>query len=379
MEVGKHSEGKERQENSAAEGSIEEIETGSGTETDESADPSSMTKEEYLQKRIAPIAPREVGSVNDLLTALGGCSFQGRALSRSLDVLENMARNDECMVVMTLAGAMVPGGMEETITELIEEGIINVLVTTGANISHSMVNHADELNQGHYVGAVAADDVDLFRHSINRIYDTFLPEEGYHKGEVLLEAVLKRYVEQNSLKPEDGWRIQPSELFALVGSALSDLGKRGILSAAARHNVPIFCGATSDSEFAMNLVKYNQRNGWNILLDELSDVHTFADSLLEYPASGTFIIGGGVPRNWAQQAWPLLEMTDRTDRHGYDMTVRIYTDSPAWGGLSGCTVSESVSWGKYTEKAVAAEVKCDATIALPLLTVGLFERLGINR
>lgn len=337
-----------------------------------------LTKEEYLQKKITPISPREVGSVAGLLSALGGCSFQGRALSRCLDVLENMASDPECMVVMTLSGAMVPGGMEETITQLIEEGIIDVLVTTGANISHSMVNHADDQNQGHYVGAIAVDDADLFKHSINRIYDTFLPEEGYHKGEMLLEAILKRYFEENDIDPTGNWRVRPSDLFAITGAALNDLGKRGILSAAARHNVPIFCGATSDSEYALNLVKYNERNGWNIVLDELADVQRFAYSLLEKERGGTFIIGGGVPRNWTQQAWPLLEMTDKTERHGFDMTVRVYTDSPAWGGLSGCTVSESVSWGKYTEKAVAAEVKCDATIALPLLTVGLFERLGIN-
>lgn len=337
-----------------------------------------LTKDDYLQTRINPVSPRDAGSVNDLLTALGGCSFQGRSLSRCLDVLENMARDESCMIVMTLAGAMVPGGMEETVTQLIEEGIISALVTTGANISHSMVNHADELNQGHYVGAIAVDDVDLFKHSINRIYDTFLPEEGYHKGEMLLEAILKQHFEQNGINPKEEWRVQPSQLFRLTGQALAALNKRGILSAAARHNVPIYCGATTDSEYALNLVKYNQRNSWKIVLDELADVQTFADTLLEKDRSGTFIIGGGVPRNWAQQAWPLLEMTDRTERHGYDMTVRVYTDSPAWGGLSGCTVSESVSWGKYTENAVAAEVKCDATIALPLLTVGLFERLGIN-
>lgn len=334
-----------------------------------------LGKEDYLQTKIAPLSPRDVTSVNGLLTALGGCSFQGRALSRCLDVLENMARDPECMVIMTLAGAMVPGGMEETVTQLIEEGIIDALVTTGANISHSMVNHADEENQGHYVGATAVDDADLFRHSINRIYDTFLPEEGYHKGEMLLEAILKRHFEENGIDPQQEWRIRPSELFRITGAALATLGKRGILAAAAQHNVPIFCGATTDSEFALNLVKYNSRNNWRIVLDELSDVLSFADSLLEKERGGTLIVGGGVPRNWAQQAWPLLEMTERTERHGYDMTVRIYTDSPAWGGLSGCTVSESVSWGKYTEKAVAAEVKCDATIALPLLTVGLFERL----
>ncbi len=337
-----------------------------------------LSKQDYLQKKITPISPREVGSVNDLLTKLGGCSFQGRALSRCLDVLENMVRDDGCMVVMTLAGAMVPGGMEEVVTQLIEHKAIDALVSTGANISHSMVNHADGENQGHYVGAISVDDVELFEHSINRIYDTFLPEEGYHQGEMLLEQILRHYFKAEGIDPTQEWAIRPQELFHLTGAALGSMNKRGILAAAAQHGVPIYCGATSDSEFALNLVKFNRRNGWKIVLDELADVQHFANRLLEYERSGTLIVGGGVPRNWAQQAWPLLEMTGATERHGYDCTVRIYTDSAAWGGLSGCTISESVSWGKYTEKAVAAEVKCDATIALPLLTVGLFERLGIK-
>ncbi len=334
------------------------------------------TSDDYLRTKIDPISPRDVSGVEDLLRRLGGCSFQGRALSRCLDVLENMVRDEECLVVMTLAGAMVPGGMEEVVTQLIEEGAIDVLVTTGANISHSMVNHADEENQGHYVGAVAVDDADLFRHHINRIYDTFLPEDGYHKGEMLLEEILRSYFEQQHIDPSSGWTVRPRELFGLVGSALSAAGRRGILAAAAAHDVPIYCGATTDSEFALNLVKYNLRNDWRLGLDELGDVDDFARSLLDRPRGGTFIIGGGVPRNWAQQAWPLLEMTGATERHGYDRTVRIYTDSAAWGGMSGCTISESVSWGKYAADAVAAEVKCDATIALPLLAVGLFERLG---
>ncbi|MEP7218513.1 MAG: deoxyhypusine synthase family protein, partial [Bacteroidota bacterium] len=293
-------------------------------------------------------------------------------------VLENMVRDKDCMVVMTLAGAMVPGGMEETITQLIEHGIIHALVSTGANISHSMVNHADAQNQGHYVGAVSVDDAELYEHHINRIYDTFLPEEGYHEGEMLLEAILKRYFADHEIDPMQPWLIRPQELFRLVGSALAAMGKLGVLAAAARHDVPIFCGATTDSEFALNLVKYNLRNNWRIVLDELADVNVFAHSLLAKERGGTIIVGGGVPRNWAQQAWPLLDMTGATERHGYDRTVRIFTDSPAWGGLSGCTISESVSWGKYTEDAITAEVQCDATIALPLLTTGLFERLGIN-
>src|SRR5438270_11368473 len=108
-----------------------------------------LAKEEYLGKKIHPVSAIDVRSIEDLLRRLGGASFQGRALSRCLDVLENMVRDQDCKLVMTMAGAMVPGGMEEIVTQFIEHGISDVLVTTGANISHSMVNHADAENQAH--------------------------------------------------------------------------------------------------------------------------------------------------------------------------------------------------------------------------------------
>ena len=193
-----------------------------------------VRKKDYLQRRIEPISPKATGSIDDFLRRLGGCSFQGRALSRCLDVLEAMTTDDGCLLVMTLSGALVPGGMEQTIVELIEEGVIDLLVTTGANVSHSMVNHADEENQGHFVGAPSADDADLFRHAINRIYDTFLPEEGYHKGEMLLEALLREHFDESGIDPTTPWRVTPSELFGIVGSGLEKLGRHGLLASAHR-------------------------------------------------------------------------------------------------------------------------------------------------
>ena len=103
----------------------------------------------------------------------------------------------------------------------------------------------------------------------------------------------------------------------------------------------------------------------------------FADIIRNSKEFGTIIIGGGVPRNWAQQIFPLLDQIDNIETMGYNYSVRIHTATEYDGGLSGCTVSESKSWGKYSLDAKYVSVWCDATIALPILVTGLMQRLNL--
>ena len=150
---------------------------------------------------------------------------------------------------------------------------------------------------------------------------------------------------------------------------------RSILSTAAKHEVPIFVPAFSDSEFALDLIKYVVGEGYDFQLDILGDVRKFAGIIKQAKECGTIIIGGGVPRNWAQQVFPLLDQLEKIETMGYKYSVRIHTALEYDGGLSGCTVSESKSWGKYSMDAKYVSVWCDATIAFPLLVTGLLQRL----
>lgn len=108
-------------------------------------------------------------------------------------------------------------------------------------------------------------------------------------------------------------------------------------------------------------------------LDEIGDLFTFGELIKSQECRAAIIVGGGVPRNWAQQIFPLLDMTEDKHFPGYDYGVRICTENPVYGGLSGCTMSESKPWGKYAVHASYAEVSCDATIASPLLPTALFQ------
>ncbi|MCB9830924.1 MAG: deoxyhypusine synthase family protein [Planctomycetes bacterium] len=331
----------------------------------------------YTERPIIPIDPDRSRSALQILEALGDCSFQGRNLNLALQVLETMYQDEGAGVVLTLAGAMVPAGMGEVVCRLMEKGIIQAIVSTGANISHDLVNAAKG-GHGHYLGDPGADDDELYEHRINRIYDTNLPEENYLAAEKVLEAIWRPIQEaHDAAEPGRPLILPPSEVFRRTGAALSEQGRRSIMAVAHETGTPIYCGATSDSEFCLNFARFRYRGWCNMILDEIDDLFRMGDWIRAYERRGALIVGGGVPRNWAQQIFPLLDMIDDQHFPGYDYGVRISTDNVVFGGLSGCTISESKSWGKYGSHARFAEVACDATIALPVLTAALFDRLGL--
>ncbi|UYP45775.1 putative deoxyhypusine synthase [Candidatus Lokiarchaeum ossiferum] len=333
-----------------------------------------MTKH-LLRSKVEPFDPKKVKTVQDAFEALSHTSFQGRNLGKALDVMFQMVQEESCLKVLTLSGAMVPAGMEEIVCQLIEHHIIDAVVTTGANIIHSIVNSFDPTpeHQAHYIGAEGVDDAELYKHRINRIYDIFLPEEGYGYAEDgLLQIISEKF------SPSIKHVLTPSELFEFLGEKLPG---RGLLQVAYQNKTPIFCGATSDSELGLNLMKYRKRNDINITLDELKDIEYFANLIRKHEHYGTIIIGGGVPRNWAQQVFPYLDQMDQgtggKQYNGYHYSIRFHTATQYDGGLSGCTISESISWGKYAKNATHQSVWVDATIGFPLIVTALFQKLGL--
>jgi deoxyhypusine synthase len=324
-------------------------------------------KNKYLSKKILPFDPKKVNDINGLLTALKYCGFQGRNLGKALDILEKMVVDDECLTVLTLSGAMVPAGMGEVICLLMEYNLIDVLVTTGANIIHDLVDGC--INVGHYIGNSEVDDAELFKYRINRIYDVFIPEEHYLATEKELLLRIKE------IFPDKTVFITPSELFKKLGGILD---YRCILSVAAKKKIPIFVPAFSDSEFALDLYVYSKQEGFDFQFDILKEIEIFGDYIKNARKTGTMIIGGGVPRNWTQQIFPLLDQIEKLNKMGFDYSIRIHTATEYDGGLSGSTFSEAITWGKYSLDSKHVSVWCDATIALPILVCGLLQRLKIS-
>ncbi|MFX1313363.1 MAG: deoxyhypusine synthase family protein [Promethearchaeota archaeon] len=323
-------------------------------------------KEHYLIKKVKPFNAKKVKNLNELLIDLKYCGFQGRNLGIALDILYKMVSDKNILTVLTLSGALVPAGMGELITLLIEYNLVDVLISTGANITHDLVDAT--CNIGHFLGSSNVDDDELFKFRINRIYDIFLPEDNYSIADKKLLGIIQ------SLYSTKNIHITPSEFLRQIGDKIE---QRSILSMAAEKKIPIFVPAFSDSELSLKLLKYAYYEGYNFQFDILDDVKKFADIIRKSKEYGTMIIGGGVPRNWAQQIFPLLDETDKIERMGYHYSVRIHTATEYDGGLSGSTFSEAKSWGKYTLESKHVSVWCDATIALPILITGLLQRLQI--
>lgn len=331
-----------------------------------------MEKKKYLLRKVEPFNVYINNSPLEVLNSLKSCSFQGRNLGKALDILHRMVSDDNCLTVLSLSGAMVPAGMGEIICALMENHLIDVLVTTGANISHSLVNVMSD--QGHYIGTPHVNDSELYKLKINRVYDTYVPEDNYDLAEIGVLKILKKIYEDKIIDES------PSSLFKKIGNQIK---QRCILSIAALNDIPIFVPAITDSEFCLDLIKYTIKENFNVNLRIIDDVKRFAGLIESYEECGTIIIGGGVPRNWTQQIFPYIDnlnqYRDKGIEKGYKYSVRIHTATEYDGGLSGCTISESISWGKYCPDSNFVSVWCDATIALPILVTALFEKLKIKK
>jgi len=333
-----------------------------------------------VEDKLVPIHPLDLNrlkTVNDLVRAMGDTAFTGRQVGEAADVLEAMARDRDCFVVMTLAGAMTVAKQGLIVTELIDRGVIHAIVSTGALMAHGLV---EATGRSHFRYDPSVSDVELYEAGYNRVYDTLEPECNLDDVEAVVFDVLQQWDSKEILC---SWKLNRAIGEYLVKHAEG----RGILKSACQKNVPVFVPAFTDSELGLDFALTNRirtRDGHpRLRYDPFEDLEHFAETLLAQERLGLFTIGGGVPRNWAQQFGPYIELRHR--RAGEDVPlrryhygVRICPEPVYWGGLSGSPYTEAVSWGKFVppgEGGRFAEVFVDATVGLPLIAGAVLERL----
>ena len=329
---------------------------------------------------LSPLDPGETDSVDALVRAMSKTAFGGRRLGEAADVLEAMLRDTECFRVVTISGAMTIAKQGLLLCEMIDRGWVQAVVTTGALMTHGLSEGAGML---HFKHRPTMKDEDLYTRGYNRVYDTIELEKNLDDVERLLRSALDDLSKDTVLSS--------SLVTRCLGRELAKRGAgRAILKSAVERDVPVYVPAFTDSELGLDLAIYNRlraaRNQDTFRFDPFLDLDDFADRIRRHETLGIFTIGGGVPRNWAQQVGPYLEIL-RT-RLGsaepvrrYTYAVRICPEPDHWGGLSGCTYTEGVSWGKFVPESEGgrfAEVFSDATIAWPLLVRALIERLEKN-
>lgn len=320
-----------------------------------------MERNNILHTPISPFEVKAGQSVADCLRRMESISFQGRSLASAFRVWKEMLE-DETTVIMGLSGAMVPAGLRKIIAYLIKHRFIDCLVSTGANLFHDC---HETMGRSHFKGDPHFDDVTLFEHRVDKIYDTFASEEEFRDTDRSIADFA------TGLDPQRSFTTR--EFLNLLGKRLTERGTRdGILTAAAQAQVPIYCPAIGDSSIGIALTTLTSESGERFQFDIIGDVEELTDIVVNSRKTGVIYIGGGTPKNFIQQTEVTASILGR-DGTGHDYAIQIIVDAPHWGGLSGCTFEEAQSWGKISKSAKKVTVYCDATIALPFLATALAE------
>jgi deoxyhypusine synthase len=285
-------------------------------------------------------------------------SFQGRNLATAHRIWLKMLQ-DDVTIFMGMAGALSAGGLRLAVAHLISHRYIDCLVSTGANLYHDL---HETRGQHHYVGSPLADDAALAEDRIDRVYDTYASEEEFCSN----DAWIADYAATLEARP-----YTTREFLHLLGGHLwKTTGRDGILTAAYRANVPIFCPGIADSSIGMGLSQARQKKAGAGYIDIIGDVVESANVVIRRPRTASVVLGGGTPKNFINQASVQAEFySDQVGGHRY--ALQIVTDTPHFGGASGSSLEEAQSWGKLATDSARVSVQCDATIALPLLVSAL--------
>lgn len=320
------------------------------------------TQSEYLSGE--PILPHRV-QPNMTVAELIDQQFQAYNAARlneaaRLFAQEMLNPEKDVTIGLTMAGALTPAGLGGCILTLMEYGFVDFIVSTGANLYHDM-HHA--LAMSLHRGDFRLDDTKLQEEGVIRIYDILFEDKVLLDTDTFVRECL-------TMLPERP--ISTSELHHHLGTQLLKAGVKpeySVLAQAAQWNVPIYTSSPGDSSIGMNLARH-ALEGHKLTLDPLADVNETTAIVHAATRNGVIILGGGSPKNFYLQTQPQLWEVLGIQKGGHDYFIQITADAPHWGGLSGATPSEAISWGKIKPDQLSSTVVVygDSTIALPLMT-----------
>jgi deoxyhypusine synthase len=280
--------------------------------------------------------------VRDLVEQMKSTGFGARKIGMASELAKKMFADSECTVFLGMAGAMVPAGMKQIVIDLVNEDKIHILVTTGANLTHDLI---EALNHHHY-HCDTWNDAEFGKKGYDRMYNVLMKNNVYESMENFFEENWDFLKQAKNIK----------DFIKRIGELLPNTNS--ILRTCYEKNIPIFCPALADSGIGL-MIWGRLAKGKNMSIDAFDDMKDIIDIAWTAKKRGVIYIGGGTPKNFIQQS---LQFSA-----GAEYGIQITTDRQESGGSSGAPLEEGKSWGKLKSNAEFIDVPCDATIALPLI------------
>jgi deoxyhypusine synthase len=319
------------------------------------------SKNPYMHgKMIEPLQLEGNEKVSDFIDNVFAASgFNARRLGEACNLYGRMIEED-ATICLTLAGAMTPIGMSGPVIKMMEQGYVDFIISTGANLYHDLHR---TFNYPVIQGEVNVDDDDLNKHGVARIYDTFIMDD-----DTLIAT--DRAIQEALVDREYDGPVSTAQLHRILGEYVlqkAPHAEKSLLANAVKFNVPIYTSSPGDSSIGMNLVAPSLF-GNSVPLDPIKDIVETTAIVRASEKNGAVIVGGGSPKNFYMQTQPTLWQILWENKGGHDYFIQLTTDSPHWGGLSGATPQEAKSWGKIKEaKKNNVVVYSCASITYPLL------------
>lgn len=316
-----------------------------------------VSRKSLLSTPVRSIDLESAESITELVEAFKSASIQARNIGSAAEVYENMLTDrDRPTVILGLSGALIAAGLRKVIRDLIDRGLVDVLVSTGAVLYQDLYQAR---GYRHYRGSPFADDAVLRDMAIDRIYDTYVDELKFEETDRYIAGIIE------SMGPGV---YSSREVMEALSSKLDD--EQSILKTAYSRGIPVFSPALNDSSIGIGLTllhfkQLKEKEGF--VLDSIKDNYELVEIILNSKKTGVLYIGGGTPKNWINDAEVMAGYAFNTDVKGHSYALQLTTDVPHWGGLSGSTLEEARSWGKIQKKATTATAYVEASVSFPLI------------
>ena len=304
--------------------------------------------------KVNPINVTNHMKVSDLIDEFDKSGVLGAGrVGRACNILTDMIQDEDMKVFMSLGGPLIPGGMRNIVTQMIENHHVDLIVSSGANITHDLV----EAFGGSHYRHEGRDDEDLNEEGIGRIADINVGSDDFTIFETEITRIFEKISSQKT-------HISIQELLHEVGLMVDD--ENSFVAAAAKNNVPIFAPGLIDSMMGLQLWIFNQDH--DFVVDAVADMHYLSDIVFEAERVGAILLGGGLTKHYT--------LASNVIKGGLDAAIQVTMDRPEAGSLGGAPLEEAKSWAKARCGSSLASVVGDVTVIFPLIYAACLDKIS---